>query len=484
VRRRTALRAAALSGAAALAAFAVVPASASAHGIVQRADIPIPEAVFAWGAAGILVISFIILALFWPKPKLEGDSWRPIGNPDPNGAQPAFWMVIDGFCGLVGVLLLALVLWAGYDGVQTPAANITPTFVFVIFWNGLVLLSILFGDIYKTFNPWRATAKGFAWMAGSIARGPLPQPLRYPEKLGRMPAAIGLIAFSTLELVTDDGNLPKNVATATVIYSVFTWIGMALYGIDRWLDRGEAFNVYFNLFSRISPLERRDGILGVRKPLSGLTQLDPIPGTVFFITTMIGAVTFDGFKEGPVFTSITPHLSDFWHSIGFNLKHSLELTNLVGLIGCVLIVWGFYELGAWGAKQVGGGFSRDDLARKFVHSLVPIAFVYVAAHYMTQLLFQGQALAYLGSDPLGRGWNLFGGRDSGIDYGVIGATATWYWQVGFVVVGHVAALILAHDRALVTYEDPRLAVRSQYWMLGVMVGFTSLALWLLSQANV
>jgi hypothetical protein len=106
-----------------------------------------------------------------------------------------------------------------------------------------------------------------------------------------------------------------------------------------------------------------------------------------------------------------------------------------------------------------------------------------AEHYMTQLLFQGQAMAFLGSDPLGRGWNLFGGRDTGIDYGVIGATATWYWQVGFVVTGHVAALVLAHDRALVMYEDARQAVRSQYWMLGVMVGFTSLALWLLSQAN-
>jgi hypothetical protein len=27
-------------------------------------------------------------------------------------------------------------------------------------------------------------------------------------------------------------------------------------------------------------------------------------------------------------------------------------------------------------------------------------------------------------------------------------------------------------------------VRSQYWMLGIMVGFTSLALFLLAQANV
>ena len=70
-----------------------------------------------------------------------------------------------------------------------------------------------------------------------------------------------------------------------------------------------------------------------------------------------------------------------------------------------------------------------------------------------------------------------------MDYGVIGANATWYWQVAFVVAGHVTALVLAHDRALALYDDAKQAVRSQYWMLAVMVGFTSLALWLLSQSN-
>ena len=51
------------------------------------------------------------------------------------------------------------------------------------------------------------------------------------------------------------------------------------------------------------------------------------------------------------------------------------------------------------------------------------------------------------------------------------------------IAGHVAALMLAHDRALALYKDAKEAVRSQYWMLGIMVGFTTLALWLLSQAN-
>jgi hypothetical protein len=52
-----------------------------------------------------------------------------------------------------------------------------------------------------------------------------------------------------------------------------------------------------------------------------------------------------------------------------------------------------------------------------------------------------------------------------------------------IVCGHVAALILAHDRALALYRNTRQAVRSQYWMLGVMLGFTLLAVWLVSKAN-
>jgi hypothetical protein len=114
---------------------------------------------------------------------------------------------------------------------------------------------------------------------------------------------------------------------------------------------------------------------------------------------------------------------------------------------------------------------------------VPIALVYVMAHYLTLLLFQGQAIVPLASDPLGRGSDLLGTAGAGIDYALVGATAVWYVQVAMAVIGHVAALTLAHDRALVLYDRPQLAVRSQYWMLAVMVAFTSIALWLLSQAN-
>jgi uncharacterized membrane protein YjjP (DUF1212 family) len=55
--------------------------------------------------------------------------------------------------------------------------------------------------------------------------------------------------------------------------------------------------------------------------------------------------------------------------------------------------------------------------------------------------------------------------------------------VAALVIGHVTGLTLAHDRALATYRDIRSATRSQYWMLAVMIGFTCLGLFLLSQAN-
>ena len=53
-------------------------------------------------------------------------------------------------------------------------------------------------------------------------------------------------------------------------------------------------------------------------------------------------------------------------------------------------------------------------------------------------------------------------------------------QIAAIVAGHVSGLILSHERGLVEFKSSEAAVRSQYWMLAIMVGFTCLALWILS----
>jgi hypothetical protein len=161
----------------------------------------------------------------------------------------------------------------------------------------------------------------------------------------------------------------------------------------------------------------------------------------------------------------------------------LEVAYTIGLLAVIGFAALLYWLGVLGMRSIDRTHDAVGLARRFAHSLVPIAFAYLLAHYFSYLPYQGQATAFLASDPLGKGWDLFGTASSTIDYSVISATGIWYVQVGALVLGHVAGLVLAHDRALVVFRDGQTATRSQYWMLGVMIAFTSLGLWLLSAAG-
>jgi hypothetical protein len=454
-----------LAGASVVGLALLAPAGASAHGLIQRANLPIPEWLFAWAAAVVLIVSFVALAVLWPQPRLEHAGWRPL--PGALGrVLGSTWL--EAVCGAIGVVLLVLVVASGLGGSQAPLSNFAPTFVFITFWVGMAFASALLGGVFAAFSPWRALGRATGWaLGGRGARR------RYPERLGRWPAAVALFAFAWIELASGWSEEPRTLAIAVLGYTALTLAAQAVYGVETWSRRGEAFAVYFDLFSRISVFERRDGVVGVRPPLAGLPRLDAVAGTVAFVVVMIGTVTYDGLSTGTLWTDIT----------GDAAIDAPELTATIGLVVGVALIGAFYVVGVAGARSVGGGLSAERLRRGFVHSLVPIALVYVVAHYLTFLVFEGQAIVYLSSDPLGEGWDLLGTASATINYGVLSQNDAWYLQVGFVVAGHVAALALAHDRALVLYRDTRLAVRSQYWMLGVMIGFTTLALWLLAAAQ-
>ena len=463
-----------------LAAALLAPAPVYAHGLVGRTDLPVPDWLFTWGAVAVLVVSFVALAAAWPAPKLQEPRERalPTGLSRVLLSRPA-----EIICGVVGIALFALLMYSGFAGEQNVAVNWAPTFVYVAFWLGLVPLSILFGDVFRAFNPWRAVGRAVGWVVARIS-SETPEPLAYPRRLGYWPAAAGLLAFGWLEFVSATGDDPSNIAVASLVYAAFMFIGMALFGVEQWSERGDGFGVYFNLFARMSPLGRRDGRLFLRPPLGGLPRWEAGPGSVALLAVMIGVVSFDGLSGGKPFNDligdVIPWLRD---DVGLGPPQALEVTYAGGMLLAVALCAGFYLLGMKGAQGVDRRIGTRELSHSFVHTLVPIALAYVAAHYISLLLLQGQALAFLASDPLGRGDDLFGTADSTIDYGFIGAETFWYLQVGFVILGHVGALVLAHDRALAVYRDARTAVRSQYWLLAVMVGFTTLALWLLAQAR-
>jgi hypothetical protein len=476
---RTVRRIAVAAAALALVGTLLAPTVALAHGLVGRADLPIPEWLFGWAAAVVMVVSFVALATLWQEPVLEESSgWRPV--PD----WLSFALInpaTEIAAGLIGVGLLAVTIWSGFAGVQLATANFAPTFIYVIFWVGLVPASVLFGDVFRPFNPWLAIARAAGFLTSRI-RGPLPRPFSYPSRLGRWPAAATIFGFAWIELAWVNGQDPSALAGATVLYSVLTLIATAVFGTEAWFRWGEGFSVYYNLFSRISAVEVRHERLGLRRPLSALCRLDPIPGTVGLLVVMLGTVAYDGAAEGPQWSKLAPHLQDFFGKLGFGPGDALELAFTVGMLIGLVVIGTIFLLGIAGVRTVDRR-PFPTVARTYVHTLVPIAAVYVFAHYFSFLMYNGQAIAFLASDPLGKGWDLFGTAGKAIDYGVISAKGIWYVQVGVLVAGHVAGLVLSHDRALALYERARIATQSQYWMLAVMVGFTTFGLWLLSQAN-
>jgi hypothetical protein len=471
-RRRRRLGVAAV---AALALLALTPAAASAHGLVGRADLPIPTWLFGWAAAVVLGVSFALLGALWRSPRLEKPRERRLFR---------IPRVVDALCGAIGIAYFGIVVYAGFAGSEIATANIAPTSIYVIFWVGSVVLSVLFGDVFRAFSPWRSFAVAVAFVARPIARGWRTRP--YPERVGRWPAAFVIVCFAWMELAyapTERTN-PKHLAIVAIAYAVVQLAGMAVYGIDTWTSRGDGFGVYFNMFSRLSPWERRDGVVYLRPPLSGAPRWDgAVAGSVALLCAGIGTTSFDGFSNGVVWADLSPHLQDFFTSLGAGQQTALELSATLGLLFFVGLVFVFFRLGIQGMQMVGHGHGPRELLGRFAHSLIPIAFAYMLAHYFSLLIFQSQAMAYLVSDPLGKGSDLFGTAGSGIDYNAISGDTIWYVQVGALVCGHVAGLVLAHDRAQVTYADSGEATRSQYWMLVVMVGFTSLGLWLLSAVN-
>jgi hypothetical protein len=453
----------------------VLPDAALAHGVVGREDLPIPKWLFGWAATAVLVASFVGLAVLWPTPRLERLVERRLASVP---------KLLDPLCGAIGVALFVLVVYAGFAGTTAAASNLTPTFVFVIFWVGLAILCPLFGDVFAAFNPWRAIARAFAGLAALVSRRRLPAPLPYPERLGRWPAAIGILAFAWVELVYSGRGDPSNLAVLALVYAAVQFVGMSLYGIEQWNRYGDGFAVYYGLLARISPLRWERGALHARRPLSGLTTLDPVPGTVALLCVLIGTTSFDGFSNGPAWGSLSPRLTDAIAGLGVGQATALELAFTIGLVAAVLAVAGLYRLGVTGMQRESAtSMTATELARRFAHTLVPIALAYVVAHYFSLLVYEGQRIFYLASDPLGEGADIFATADATVDYTWISATAIWYVQVAALVLGHVAGLVLAHDRALAMFSDGRTAMRSQYWMLAVMIAFTSLGLWLLSAAN-
>ena len=428
-----------------------------AHGLGGRTDLPLPEWMVLYGGAAILVVSFAALRFLWPRPRWEGES--PGRDVADLGTAP--FRLLGVVARALGLGLFLLVLAAAAFGENDPTTNLAPTAVYITFWVGMAFVSFFVGDLWSAANP-------FDTLARPAEDGLRASGRRAPE-LGYWPAAVGLLGFVWLELVYPDRAEPRVLAVAIGAYTVVVVTAAAFWG-RRWLRTGEAFTALFGLLARAAPLGRTDdGKLRLRPPFAGLAGIEPTPGLEAVVLVVLGSTSFDGLTR-----------TEWWVKLSDRTSGAANtLVGTLGLLWAVALVFVVY----FGAMKVTARLTEDDdepweLARAFAHSLVPIAFAYSVAHYFSLLVLEGQGIVSLLSDPFGAGWDLFGTSDRAVDFNLLSATAIAWVQAGAIVVGHVVAVVVAHDRALARFPA-REAVRAQLPLLAAMVLFTVGGLFLL-----
>ena len=432
----------ALVVAATLAAFA---SPALAHGIGGRSDLPLELWQFLYAAGAALVVSFLALRVLWPEARLTRAS---------DGV--AVPHAIDVSATVLGVALriLGLVLWgvtiaAAWFGTENARDNFAPVLVYVVLWVGVQGASAVLGDVWRALSPFDTLALLARW----VRTRHRPERVAEPHADGSLvrshwPAVVGVLGFTWLELCYHSPDEPRVLAAA------------ARFG-RAWLRTGETFAVLFGLLALLSPFFRDDdGRLRLRAPFSGLATMRARRGTVAFVCVLLGSTGFDGVSR-----------TQWWQDIvDGKVGWERTLVNTLGMVWVIGIVIAVYVVASMGAAYL-GGTNRATAPARFVPSLVPIALAYAIAHYFSLFMIEGQSAIALASDPFGEGWDLFGTATNVVDLAVVSTYTIAWVQVGAIVAGHVAGVVVAHDLAV---EDmpARRAVRSQYPMLAVMILYT------------
>lgn len=428
-----------------------VPGAAWAHGIAVRGDLPLPVWMVAYGAAAVLVLSFVALGVLWPEPRLEGGSDglalpRPVEQLLAGLAWPARLAALVSF-GVVWVVALA--------GPLSPPRNLAPFAVYVVLWVGGLVVSGLVGDVWRVASPFETLARAAGVRTSHPEQAPAPL-----NRLGVWPAAGLLLAFTWLELVHPAPAEPRTIGIAITVYVAVIAVGAAWWG-RAWVYSAEAFGALFRLLAAMAPFHRDTaGRLRLRPPLAGLAALDPEPGTAALVLVALGSTTFDGMTR----------LSWWERLLGPRTGWAAVPYGTAGLLLTVAAVSGVY---LWAMREAADDTARTtgELVGAFVHSLVPIALAYAIAHYFSLLVFEGQRVLSLASDPFARGWNLFGTAEWTVNYTTISPAAIAWVQAGAILAGHLAGVLLAHDRAVALF-DRKLAARSQQALLVAMVAYT------------
>ena len=474
----------------------------------------LPTGLFQAAGTIAVAVSFLVVIRFHGaalRRAVEAARWRLFRVP----------RRVPGSNAVASAALVVLVA-AGLAGSRDPLANPLPLSVWTLLWVGLAFVHAVLGNVWPHVNPWTAFAHLIRRVLGR--RGDDSGMLSWPDALGGWPAVALLLVFAWFELVFPAPRDPAILACAVAGYSILTVAGMVLFGDAAWARHVEIFSRFFRIVSWIAPfravpdevgehalaptpgaggargaaspgahaLARTSGagathgaassgghVLVATLPGARLLGIGSLPAAaVVFVVVALATVSFDGLSR------------TFWwlDLVGENpLEHpgrtALVGRNTLGLLGAAAALLTAYAVtAAAGARWSGSSVAAA--LRRFVVSIVPIAFGYHFAHYLPSFLVDAQYALKALSDPLDLGWNLLGTRDLHVTASFLTHHASveliWYAQTAAIVAAHVAAVVVLHALAGESREGRMATMRGELPLTVLMIGYTLFGLWLLS----
>ena len=435
------------------AAIACASPAVFGHSFGRVYNLPVPFWMYAWGATGALLASFVVVAYVVTRspaasasaavdlPRLWAGRWR----------HGRVW---SRALQTLAAIPLALCIATGLWGVDSPYGNFNLTAFWIVFVLGLTYVTAMTGDLYRVANPWRGLADLGAAVTSRLRRRPAAGPaLRYPVWLGYWPAVVQYLAFIWLELFGQ--HTPRGLADCLLVYTGITLIGAWLFGSRAWFRYADVFAVFFRQIARMSPLQWTDRQDGQRRRV--------------LWADLYNAGLKHWIGDNPLAAFPAMRQIDRWW-------------NSAWLLASPWIYLAVYAAFVWlSGRVVRAQIAFRRLALAFAPTLLPIALAYHFTHYYTLLQTQGVKIIQLVSDPFGFGWNLFGTADWMQRTIIPDAGTVWHVQVGLIVLGHIISVYLAHCVALRLFRTRREAAISQLPMLVLMIGLTASGLWILSQ---
>jgi hypothetical protein len=459
-----------------------IPSTVWAHAGERGFVMLLPTHLFMIGGTAVVALTFVIALVvpsLWAIDKVvrswELFKWR--GN---------LALLVPSYLSLAFLIILIV---AGHSGSTDPLSNPLPMVTWSLLWIGLVFTHVLLGNVWIFINPWRAIDH-LLGLLSPRAKGETGPILKYSMAFSYWPAVALLIVFVWFENVSPSPQDPELLANVATGYLVLNIIGMRLFGRKIWLEYVEILSVYFRMVSWLAPVKwtvdelngvPARGCASINWPCAQLITMKPltVSGTAFVLSAL-AAVSFDGFS----------HTFRWLGLVGVNPLEYPGRTDLIpfntaGLIGaCIALIIAY-----WGAVAL--GYTRDllvtnetGLGGKLAISMVPIAFAYHVAHYLPAFLVEAQYAIRAVSDPFNVGWDLFGTAHMHIKDSLrthhMYIELIWYAQMAAIVIGHVAAILVAHIIALREVKAGSAPAYRQIPLTVLMVAYTFLGLWLLS----